>query len=178
MSSGFRKLIFLLVLLGTAYVAFQYMIKPANKRIAEQKLRVQQKLDKLARFEQARAKVKDLDAQVEQLQDAVAFFESKLPPSSDIHKVLKQVTVIAQQQGLKTKSIKTLPLAQSNGYIEQPLKMELSGDYIAYYSFMTELERMDRITRVRELELRKQPKNEGQANATFTMSIFFQQSTI
>ena len=174
MSSGFRKVIFLVVILGVVYLAFQYMIKPANKNLSEQKVRVQAKLDKLAQLQQTKDKVHDLGGQVDELQGALSFFESKLPPSSEIHKVLKQVTLIARQNGLVPKTIQTLAVKQNNGYIEQPLKMNLEGDFISYYVFLTELERMDRITRIRELELKKLDSKDGSMSATFVVSVFFQ----
>jgi ribosomal protein S27AE len=43
------------------------------------------------------------------------------------------------------------------GYIEQPMKMELYGNFDSYYSFLIDLEQLPRITRIRELELKKDP---------------------
>jgi len=111
------------------------------------------------------------------LQEAIRFFESKLPPTSEIHKVLEQVTVIAQKQGLKPKTIRTLQKKDNSGYIEQPLQMELEGDFNSFYSFLLELEKLPRITKIRELELNKQKESEGQITADFIVSIFFQNKT-
>jgi len=91
--------------------------------------------------------------------------------------VLEQVTVIAQKQGLKPKTIKTLKKKDNSGYIEQPLKMELVGNFNSFYSFLLELEKLPRIMKIRELELDKQTKNEGQIAADFIVSIFFQNKT-
>ncbi len=63
---------------------------------------------------------------------------------------------------------------QSNGYIELPLKMELSGNFKSYYSFLLELEQLDRITKVRELNIQKSKDGQGQVEASFVVSIFFQ----
>ena len=52
--------------------------------------------------------------------------------------------------------------------------MELHGNFNSYYSFLLELERLDRITKIRELTLKKKSKYEGQTEAKFVMSIFFQ----
>jgi type IV pilus assembly protein PilO len=51
--------------------------------------------------------------------------------------------------------------------------MELHGNFNSYYAFLLELEQLDRITKIRELELKKSDR-EGQTEATFVMSIFFQ----
>ena len=174
MTSGFRKAVFFVLLLGVAVVGYQYMIKPANKHLAEAKGRVQVKLNKLAEFEQTTAATESLTKQLEQLQEAIQFFESKLPPTSEIYKVLEQVTVIAQKEGLKPKTIRTLNQKDNSGYIEQPLKMQLEGNFNSFYSYLLELEKLPRIMKIRELQLHKQEQNEGQIAADFVVSIFFQ----
>ena len=175
MTSNFRKVVFFILLLGVAVVGYQYMIRPANKHLAEAKGRLETKLAQLAKFEKAASAAEDLTKQLEQLQDAIAFFESKLPPKSQIHEVLEHVTVIAQKQGLKPKTIKTLSKKDNSGYIEQPLKMELGGDFSSFYSFLLELEQLPRIMKIRELKLVKMKKEgEGQIGADFVVSIFFQ----
>ena len=189
MKSGIRKIVFFVLLLSLAYVAYQYMIKPANRNLAEAKGRVQTKLAKLAEFETATTAAVGLSKQLEQLQEAIEFFESKLPPKSEIHKVLEQVTVIAQKHGLKPKTIRTLK-RKSNAsaagvindvegprYIEQPLRMELIGNFDSFYSFLLELEKLPRIMKIRELDLDKQKEKEGQVAADFIVSIFFQNET-
>jgi len=174
MNSGIRNIIFFAILLGAAFVGYKYMIQPANKHLLEQKLRVSQKQDKLSKLDKIRSKVKDLDGEIKELQSALGFFESKLPPSSEIHKVLRQVTLIAKEHRLTPKTIMTLKTKEKNGYIEQPLKMELDGDFLAYYEFLIDLEKMDRITRISNFEIKRNDAGEGKTAATFVMSIFFQ----
>ena len=177
MTSGLRKIVFFVLLLGVPFLAYQYMIKPANKLLAEQNARVQTKMAKLAEIKKATATAENLTKQLEELQDAIGFFESKLPPKSKIHKVLEQVTIIAQKQGLKPKTIRTLKKKNNSGYIEQPLKMELEGNFNAFYSFLLELEKLPRIMKIRELKLEKIRELEGQIKTDFIVSIFFQNKT-
>ena len=177
MTSNFRKAVFFILLVGLAVVGYQYMIKPANKDLAEAKAKVDAKLEQLIKFEEATAAAEDLTKQLEKLQEAIEFFESKLPPKSQIHEVLEQVTVIAQKEGLKPKTIRTLTRKDNSGYIEQPLKMELVGNFSSFYSFLLELEKLPRIMKIRELELKKQKTFEGAISADFIVSIFFQNET-
>lgn len=177
MTGAFRKAVFFLLLLGLTVIGYQYMIKPANKRLAETKARVQKKLGKLAESEKTAEAAQGLTKQLEQLQEALEFFESRLPPKSEIHKVLEQVTLIAQKRGLKPKTIRTLQKKDNSGYIEQPLKMELEGNFNSFYSFLLELENLPRIMKIRELVLSKQATSEGNIAADFIVSIFFQNET-
>ena len=191
MTGGLRKAAFFILLLGVAYAGHRYMIKPANLHLLEQRRRLQTKLAKLDKFEKATAAAAGLAEQLDQLKDAIEYFESKLPSESEIANVLEQVTIIAQKQALEPKTIRTLkkkplpvtmatvinPKAEDSGYVEQPLKMELVGDFTSFYSFLLELEKLPRIMKIRQLELRKQPKSEGQISADFIVSIFFEDKT-
>ena len=178
MSSAIRKLIFVVLLLGVSAAGYQYMIRPANQKLAEARQRVSGQRAKLAEFEEATVKAEDLNKQLTQLDEAVRFFESKLPPTSEIHKVLEQVTVIVQSQGLEPKMIRTLSRKEDNsGYVEQPLKMELVGNFNSFYSFLLEIEKLPRIMKIRELKLEKDKDGDGQVTADFIISIFFQGKT-
>lgn len=174
MNSGLRKFVFFVLLVGLTYLAYRYMIKPANSDLAKKRVEVEKNLAKLTEFEKATSAADNLNKQLEQLQEAISFFESKLPPTSEVHKVLEQVTVIAQKQGLQPKTIRTLKKKNNSGYIEQPLKMELVGNFNSFYSFLLELEQLPRIIKIRELQLKKQTKEDGQISANFIVSIFFQ----
>ena len=56
--------------------------------------------------------------------------------------------------------------------MEQPLRMELMGDFNSFYSFLLELEELDRIMKIRELKLEK--LSESEITADFVVSVFFQ----
>jgi len=175
MTSGLRQAVFFILLIGVAFFGYYAMVKPANRALTAAKQKLDGKRAKLAEFEQATAKTDDLNKQLEQLQEAVRFFESKLPPTSEVHKVLEQVTVIAQKQGLKPKTIRTLVQKNNSGYIEQPMDMKLVGSFTSFYSFLLELEKLPRIMKLRQLKLDKMEKEgPGQVGAEFVVSIFFQ----
>jgi type IV pilus assembly protein PilO len=174
MTGNFRKVVFFVLLLGVAVIGYQYMIKPANKHLAEAKSRVDNKVAQLTKFQQATTAAEDLTKQLDELKGAIGFFESRLPPKSKIHEVLEQVTVIAQKEGLEPKTIRTLKEKDNSGYIEQPLQMELVGNFSSFYSFLLELENLPRIMKIRELNLQKQQAGEGRIAADFIVSIFFQ----
>lgn len=174
MDSSLRHIVFFVLIVGLAYAAYAYMIKPANAYLSEQRALMEQKRAKLAELDRATAAAEDLAEQLRKVEQAIANFESKLPPSSEIHTVLENVTLIAQKQGLVPKTIRTLKPVSNRGYIEQPIQMELHGDFNSYYAFLLELEKLDRITKIRQLRLKKKSQYEGQTESEFVMSIFFQ----
>lgn len=174
MTGVLRKAVLGALLIGLVWAGYHYMIAPANRNLAETRKRNQAKRDKLAEFEKASLAAQDMEKQMAQLQDAVAFFESRLPPTDEIHRVLEKVTVIAQRQGLKPKTIRTLTRKLNSGYVEQPLKMELEGNFRSFYSFLLEMEKLPRIMKVRKLDLAKKKALEGQVAADCVVSVFFQ----
>lgn len=174
MNGKFKKAIFYFALIGLTILSYQFMIRPANKALAAQQARIQTKSEKIAEFDKAVEAAYDLNAQLQQLQQAVDFFESKLPPTSEIYRVLEQVTLIAQKQGLQPKTIRTLVAKSNSGYIEQPLKLEVEGDFSSFYSFLLELEKLPRIMKIRSLDLKKVKDRDGGVSADFTVSVFFQ----
>jgi Tfp pilus assembly protein PilO len=175
MTGALRKVVFIALLIGLAWAGYHYMIKPANRDLVQTRQRNRAKRAKLAEFEKASAAAKDMTKQMEQLQDAMAFFESKLPSTDEIYRVLEKVTMIAQKQGLTPKTIRTLSRKKSNsGYVDQPLLMELEGDFPAFYSFLLEMEKLPRIMKVRKLDLSKKNKLEGRILAKCVVSVFFQ----
>jgi len=80
-----------------------------------------------------------------------------------------------EEKGLRSKRVLRLKEKDNSGYIEQPLKMELVGNFNSFYSFMLELEQLSRIMKIRELEIKKDLTNDGDIYADFVVSIFFQQ---
>jgi Tfp pilus assembly protein PilO len=177
MTTNLRKGLFFALLVSITYIGYRYMIKPANNALVEKRKNLDDKLLKLSKFEghdQSAITAENLNNQLNQLREAIKSLEDKLPPTNEIDKVLQSITVIVQKQGLKPKTIRTLKQKHDSGYVEQPLKMELSGDFNSFYSFLLELERLDRIMKIRNLELKKQFKKEGEIAANFVISIFFQ----
>lgn len=176
MNSALRKFIFFVALVGLSYVSHTKMIRPANAEMASQKARLIEKQAKLQKLQSAPAAAEQLKEQLGRLSKAVTFFESKLPPASEIDSVLQNVTIIAKKNNLTSNMIRALQKKYNNGYIELPLRMELTGNFKSYYSFLLELEQLDRIIKIRELTLRKSDEDEGHIEASFVISIFFRQA--
>lgn len=178
MKSNLTKVIFFVLLIGLVYVSHIFMIKPANADLGCQKAKVAESMGKLRRLESAPAAIEDMRKQLGELEDGIKLLESRLPDESEISTVLENVTVIALQQGLIPKTIRTLRPKNNNGYIEQPLKLELHGDFESYYSFLLALEKLDRITNIPELIIKKASKLDGYMEVVFVVNIFFQDSSV
>jgi type IV pilus assembly protein PilO len=151
------------------------MIKPANNSLHQTQQRIKSKKQKLSEIENIKIAAEDISKRLENLENTIKVLESRLPPSSEVHKVLKQVTTIAQRQGLDATTIRTMDKKNNSGYIEQPLKIQLKGEYLGFYSFLLEMEELPRIMRLRQLKLIKQRKKEGKVSVEMIISVFFEE---
>ena len=178
MKFGARELVFLAVMRGLLGASYVFVFSKADAKRAAREAEVDSKVKALADLERATATVHDVDKKTEELQKATAYFEGKLPQAREIDKVLKEVSQIAENKHLQTKTVKTFKAQRMHGYSELPIEMSLSGDFGGFYEFLLELERLRRLTRVTHMNLTKIADRDGEMQAQITISIFFEPETM
>ena len=174
MKFGIREIAFLVVMLGLLAAIYFLVWDKAQTKIAGMERKTEDKLKALADLERATSGVSDVDKKVADLEEAIKFFEKKLPQERDIDQILKEVWNMAEQNQLTTKTIKTMKSQRGAAYSEQPIEMSLSGNFNGFYEFLLKLERLPRLTRVSQLSLDKISGSEGQMEAKLVLSIFFE----
>lgn len=177
MRFGIRELIFVVAMLGLLGSSYFLVFQKANTKRAALRADIESKQRALANLRQATAGIDDLNQKIDELQKAIAFFESKLPQEKEVDKILKEVWQMAEANSLQTRTVKTLKAERSAGYSEQPIQMSLSGDFSGFYSFLIQLEKLPRITRITHMDLKKIDETDGAMTANLTMSIFFEPDT-
>ena len=174
MKFGIREIIFVLVMLGLLGSTNYFVFTKANKKKQDLLTDIRQKQTALSNLQAATAGIDDLNRKIEELQQAITFFESKLPQEKEIDKILKEVWQMAEANQLTTKTIKTMKSERGASYSEQPIQMSLSGDFNGFYAFLLQLEKLPRITRVTDMQLQKISDRDGAMQAQMTLSIFFE----
>jgi type IV pilus assembly protein PilO len=177
MKFGIREIIFIAVMLGLLACSYFLVLTKAQQKVQAQERKIEEKQKALADLERATAGVSDIDRKVEELQEAIKFFEKKLPQEREMDLILKEVWQMAEQNKLATKTIRTMKSVRGAAYSEQPIEMNLSGDFAGFYEFMLQLERLPRLTRVQNMTLDKINGQEGLMEAKVTLSIFFEPET-
>lgn len=177
MKFGIKELVFVVVLLGLLACSYFMVWTKNEQRVALKERRIEEKQKALADLERATAGVSDVDRKVEELQEAIKFFEKKLPQEREMDLILKEVWQMAEQNKLTTKTIRTMKSQRGSAYSELPIEMNLSGDFAGFYEFMLQLERLPRLTRVQNMLLDKVNGEEGAMQAKVTLSIFFEPET-
>ncbi|HEX8521873.1 MAG TPA: type 4a pilus biogenesis protein PilO [Tepidisphaeraceae bacterium] len=177
MKIGFREIIFLTLMAALLAVAFLFLKKTDQKR---QRLLTDIRTEQAAitNLRTATAGIADLGKKLDELQQAITFFESKLPQEKEMDKILKEVWQMAEANSLQTKTIRTLKSERAATFSEQPISLSLSGDFNGYYSFLLQLEKLPRLTRVTSMRLEKISDREGEMTAQMQLSIFFEPDAV
>src|SRR5205814_7599570 len=92
----------------------------------------------------------------------------------DVGDILQQVWDMAKTNSLQTKSVKPDKAETGPNYSELPIQMSLSGDFNGLYSFLMQVEKLPRITRITQMKLDKNKDRDGEATVQLTLSIFFE----
>jgi Tfp pilus assembly protein PilO len=180
MRFGVREIVFVLLLLGIPVGAWWFAFKPHNAQNTAMLKEIEEKRVRLKALNQATGTIGDLKKEITSLDEAVSFFQTKLPNEKEIDKVLQEVWQLAEQNHLITKSIRTLDRragdnAQEGSYSEQPIGMKLQGDFKGFYAFLLALENQPRIMRISQLKVGKDEKaGEGGIHIDLVMSVFFE----
>lgn len=172
---GLREFILLIVLLGLPLSSWWLVFRPQNLQIEQAQREIKHKRDLLDKLKQATAANADLERANEEIKSDIAAIEARLPSNKEVDTVIRQVSDLAVQAGLEAPAIESDKPVAASVYMEQPLKMNLTGDFRGFYQFLIKLEQLPRITRLPDLRLARATDKNGHMKAEFTLSIYFQQ---
>ncbi len=175
MRFGYREIVFLVVLLAVPVASFWFVFRPQNEEIARARQEIAQKEDMLRTLAAVTAQREDLAALNDEIAGAISMIESRLPSAKEVDVVLAQVAEIAVRNRLTLEKVKSDKPVSAASYMEQPLSMTIVGDFEGFYSFLLDLEKLDRITRMPGVKIERSRDVDGEMKADFTLSIYFEQ---
>ena len=175
MRFGLRELVFILLLLAMPVAANFFVFQPRNSQIAEARAEILEKQTKLRDLEAKTKSMVDLGAEIDRLSEAIVEFEEKLPAQREVEVILKEVWELAATHQLTPKSVRTDKILKTDHYGELPIKLEIIGLFDGFYSFLIDLEKLSRITRMPTMKLKTLLREgEGFMQADVVLSIFFE----
>jgi type IV pilus assembly protein PilO len=174
MKFGIREIVLLLVLFAVPLASYWFVFRPQNTQIERAREEIALRREKLEKLQQESARRGTLEAATAQISQRIESIESRLPTNKELADVVRQISELAGAAGLEQPSIVAEKPVKAALYMEQPLKIEMTGDFRGFYKFLLELERLDRITRMPEMTVRRSDKVDGHMVAEFTLSIYFQ----
>jgi len=177
MRFGIRELIFVSLMIALLISTWVFVFRKASTRRQQKLAEIEAWDGQLNNLRRASSGIDDMGRKITELQKAIDFFASKLPAAKEMDKVLTEVSQMADANSLQSKTVKSLKTERGRSYSEQSIQMNLTGDFNGFYSFLLQLEKLPRITRLTNMKLEKISDRDGEMSAQLTMSIFFEPDT-
>ncbi len=169
-----RSLAITLFVVGMPLICYFAVFRPQNAAIAAARSEVEHKAAMLARLKEETVRNSDLAKTNEQLSATVRSIEARLPSGKELDALVKQVSNLAVAAGLQPPTMKMLPPLQASEYLEQPIELEVEGGFKGFFTFISKVEKLPRITRIHDMKLTSVERDDAEIKAEFTLSIYFQ----
>jgi type IV pilus assembly protein PilO len=175
MRIGIREAFLLAVLLALPLASWWLVFRPQNREIGQAKREIEHKQQLLQKLQETTARNQDLQRENEEIQKNIQAIEARLPSSKEVGEVVRRVSDLAIESGLEPPSIESEKPVAAAMYMEQPLKVKITGNFNGFYDFLVKLEQLPRITRIPDMKIKRSTEVDGHMVAEFTLSIYFQQ---
>ena len=171
-----RQGFFFAVLIAVPVSSFFLVFKPQNEEIDRAKKEIEHKQGMLEKLRQATGRSEDLARANEQIAESIDAIEARLPTTKEMDSILRQLAALAAENGLVVPTFKKSDKSQQAGLaMEQPLDVEITGDFDGFYSFLLQLEQLPRITRISDLDIKRSTDIDGEMKAKCVLSVYYQQ---
>ncbi|GJQ28848.1 MAG: hypothetical protein HBSAPP03_07320 [Phycisphaerae bacterium] len=174
MNLGVRTACVLVVVVGLPLSSYYLVFRPTNAKLTLDRAECEQKEKYLAKLAELGERDADLNRANQEISRSVQMIEQRLPSGKEIDALVRRVSDIAVTSGLQPPAIKSSKPVPSGIYMEQPLEMEVTGSFVGFFTFLAQVEKLPRITRVHDLKITGQNKDDTELKAEFTLSIYFQ----
>lgn len=184
MRIGPRELLFLVVLASVPVASWFFVFEPRNRDIAEARAEIDSMQATLAQLNEVNQEVGDLGEAVSASEIRLASFRRNIPDAEEVDEMLAELDAIGVRNSLNVKSIRTLKQVDIDGYSELPLNLDVEGEFLGIYRFLSDIENLPRITRVSDLQISRdlvgglsaigEEPRPGLVDMTLTLVIYFE----
>jgi type IV pilus assembly protein PilO len=168
------RLLLIAAVIGMPIASYFFVFKPLNKEIEQELAVVEHKESLLVKLQEETARNEDLERTNVEIQNSIKIIEARLPSGKEVDQVVRQVSDLAETYKLQEPAMRTGKPIKTALYMEQPIEMEVSGDFLGFFTFLAAVEKLPRITRVHDLKITGRPSDKVELKAEFTLSIYFQ----
>jgi len=169
-----RILLTMLAIVAAAAAVILLVLFPLRQRVASDRETIKERRDQLVKLQRVARRISDLQEEIHRLEGALAFFEDRLPEEREIDVIVREVWLIAEAKSLTSRSIRTQKQEAAPRYNVQPVHVSLEGSFEGFYEFLLGLERLPRITKVRQMQVQRLPLETGTVQADLVVDIFFE----
>jgi Tfp pilus assembly protein PilO len=149
--------------------------RPQTRRLADLHMQIDARQREL-RANQSRTLIRpEVERKVNELKRRLDRFDKRLPRQQEIAQFIREVTHLSRQSSLRRWEV--MPEAPrrfpNDAFAELPIRLKFEGDFLSVFSFLRQMEDMQRLTRVRGMNVRTADPSTGQVVVDLSMNIYF-----
>jgi Tfp pilus assembly protein PilO len=146
---------------------------PARHRLEALQGQIQSKTREVEENQNKARNLPLLALEVQELETRVRDYDRQFPKQAEIGDFIKDITRVSQQLALRDWKYQPLAPRRGDSYFELPIQMNFQGDFLNVYSFLTEVEHLPRLTRVRKLAIKSKDIKTGLVEVEIGLNIYF-----
>jgi Tfp pilus assembly protein PilO len=146
---------------------------PARHRLEALQGQIQSKTREVEENQNKARNLPLLALEVQELETRVRDYDRQFPKQAEIGDFIKDITRVSQQLALRDWKYSPLAPRRGDSYFELPIQMNFQGDFLNVYSFLTEVEHLPRLTRVRKLAIKSKDLKTGLVEVEIGLNIYF-----
>ena len=151
--SSLKTILLVLVLILILALGYFFKIKEMSQ---QHSVAAKKELKLLEQYESKAFQAANLDAyrqQMIELDETFGALLKQLPKDTEVPGLLEDITEVAYGSGLSMKSISLQPERASEFYIELPIKIDVTGDYHDFGSFVSGVAALPRIVTLHDYSI-------------------------
>ncbi len=161
--------VFLLII---ASIGGLLIVSVMGGKIESVKTQIGEAQTKLSETRAIAAKKEGLLKDLQEVRQRIASFEGRLPTEKEVPKLLNLFQKIAEDSGVKYRSITAEPIEEKNLFVRIPFKVEVEGTYLQIGEFLRSLEFGDRFIKVDRIDIGPEEGSRNEANFTISTYMF------
>jgi Tfp pilus assembly protein PilO len=161
------------IVLAAAAAFYFAGYRPKTQRIADLRLQVESSRGKVESNQAKARSLRELAREVQRLEDKVHGYGRQMPRQPELGEFLGDITRVSQQLALRDWKYEPALPKRGDSYFELPITMHFVGEFANAASFLRQVEELQRLTRVRRLQIKARDRKAGQVEVDVAMNIYF-----
>lgn len=162
-------------MIGALAVFYIFGYRPETRKLAELNEQIDRKQREL-QTSQTRTVIREqVELDVIKLKRRLENFDERLPKQQELGQFIRDVNRLSHQSMLRPFNVEYPPTGtqRSELFTEVPITLKFEGDFLSVFSFLRQMEQMQRLTRVRNLTIKQSKDLSGHVSVDLQMYIYF-----
>jgi Tfp pilus assembly protein PilO len=160
-----------MLVLAAGFYLFWY--RPGENRLRDLKMQIEARQRELGSNQARASQLPEVTLAVDKLRVRLERFDKKLPKQQELGQFIKDITTLSRHSSLRKIDVRPGPAHRTELYSELPISFSFEGDFMDVFSFIRQTEDMQRLTRVRSVEIKNHNNKPGEVEVQLSMTIYF-----